>query len=142
MIKLEDRASVVILSLITFMGIFYAIMFLNDTFAAAFAERAGQGAPDELTLFWMGSWGYIYLALSVGNIIAMMCPASDSRVFFRTMSFLAMIAFIRALGNTLAAPDGQEVLWVPLIAQLIVLIGYSVVLTRTGSRAGKHFGWV
>ena len=142
MIKLEDRTSVVILSLITFMGIFYAIMFLNDTFAAAFAERAGQGAPDEQTLFWMGSWGYIYLALSVGNIIAMMCPASDSRVFFRTMSFLAMIAFIRALGNTLAAPDGQEVLWVPLIAQLIVLIGYSVVLTRTGSRAGKHFGWV
>ena len=142
MIKLEDRASVVILSLITFMGIFYAIMFLNDTFAAAFAERAGQGAPDEQTLFWMGSWGYIYLALSVGNIIAMMCPASDSRVFFRTMSFLAMIAFIRALGNTLAAPDGQEVLWAPLIAQLIVLIGYSVVLTRTGSRAGKHFGWV
>ena len=142
MIKLEDRASVVILSLITFMGIFYAIMFLNDTFAAAFAERAGQGAPDDQTLFWMGSWGYIYLALSVGNIIAMMCPASDSRVFFRTMSFLAMIAFIRALGNTLAAPDGQEVLWVPLIAQLIVLIGYSVVLTRTGSRAGKHFGWV
>lgn len=142
MIKLEDRASVVILSLITFMGIFYAIMFLNDTFATAFAERAGQGAPDEQTLFWMGSWGYIYLALSVGNIIAMMCPASDSRVFFRTMSFLAMIAFIRALGNTLAAPDGQEVLWVPLIAQLIVLIGYSVVLTRTGSRAGKHFGWV
>ena len=142
MIKLEDRASVVILSLITFMGIFYAIMFLNDTFAAAFAERAGQGAPDEQTLFWMGSWGYIYLALSVGNIIAMMCPASDSRVFFRTMSFLAMIAFIRALGNTVAAPDGQEVLWVPLIAQLIVLIGYSVVLTRTGSRAGKHFGWV
>tara|TARA_B100001029_G_scaffold76631_1_gene62622 strand:- start:1454 stop:1882 length:429 start_codon:yes stop_codon:yes gene_type:complete len=142
MIKLEDRASVVILSLITFMGIFYAIMFLNDTFAAAFAERAGQGAPDEQTLFWMGSWGYIYLAISVGNIIAMMCPASDSRVFFRTMSFLAMIAFIRALGNTLAAPDGQEVLWVPLIAQLIVLIGYSVVLTRTGSRAGKHFGWV
>ena len=122
MIKLEDRASVVILSLITFMGIFYAIMFLNDTFAAAFAERAGQGAPDEQTLFWMGSWGYIYLALSVGNIIAMMCPASDSRVFFRTMSFLAMIAFIRALGNTLAAPDGQEVLWVPLIAQLIVLL--------------------
>ena len=142
MIKLEDRASVVILSLITFMGIFYAIMFLNDSFATAFAERAGQGAPDEQTLFWMGSWGYIYLALSVGNIIAMMCPASDSRVFFRTMSFLAMIAFIRALGNTLAAPDGQEVLWVPLIAQLIVLIGYSVVLTRTGSRAGKHFGWV
>ena len=142
MIKLEDRASVVILSLITFMGIFYAILFLNDTFATAFAERAGQGAPDEQTLFWMGSWGYIYLALSVGNIIAMMCPASDSRVFFRTMSFLAMIAFIRALGNTLAAPDGQEVLWVPLIAQLIVLIGYSVVLTRTGSRAGKHFGWV
>ena len=142
MIKLEDRASVVILSLITFMGIFYAIMFLNDTFATAFAERAGQGAPDEQTLFWMGSWGYIYLAISVGNIIAMMCPASDSRVFFRTMSFLAMIAFIRALGNTLAAPDGQEVLWVPLIAQLIVLIGYSVVLTRTGSRAGKHFGWV
>ena len=142
MIKLEDRASVVILSLITFMGIFYAIMFLNDTFAAAFAERAGQGAPDEQTLFWMGSWGYIYLALSVGNIIAMMCPASDSRVFFRTMSFLAMIAFIRALGNTVAAPEGQEVLWVPLIAQLIVLIGYSVVLTRTGSRAGKHFGWV
>ena len=142
MIKLEDRASVVILSFITFMGIFYAIMFLNDTFAAAFAERAGRGAPDEQTLFWMGSWGYIYLALSVGNIIAMMCPASDSRVFFRTMSFLAMIAFIRALGNTLAAPDGQEVLWVPLIAQLIVLIGYSVVLTRTGSRAGKHFGWV
>ena len=142
MIKLEDRTSVVILSLITFMGIFYAIMFLNDSFATAFAERAGQGAPDEQTLFWMGSWGYIYLALSVGNIIAMMCPASDSRVFFRTMSFLAMIAFIRALGNTLAAPDGQEVLWVPLIAQLIVLIGYSVVLTRTGSRAGKHFGWV
>ena len=106
MIKLEDRASVVILSLITFMGIFYAIMFLNDSFATAFAERAGQGAPDEQTLFWMGSWGYIYLALSVGNIIAMMCPASDSRVFFRTMSFLAMIAFIRALGNTLAAPDG------------------------------------
>ena len=142
MIKLEDRASVVILSLITFMGIFYAIMFLNDTFAAAFAERAGQGAPDEQTLFWMGSWGYIYLALSVGNIIAMMCPASDSRVFFRTMSFLAMIAFIRALGNTVAAPEGQEVLWAPLIAQLIVLIGYSVVLTRTGSRAGKHFGCV
>ena len=142
MIKLEDRTSVVILSLITFMGIFYAIMFLNDSFATAFAERAGQGAPDEQTLFWMGSWGYIYLALSVGNIIAMMCPASDSRVFFRTMSFLAMIAFIRALGNTLAAPDGQEVLWAPLIAQLIVLIGYSVVLTRTGSRAGKHFGWV
>ena len=142
MIKLEDRASVVILSLITFMGIFYAIMFLNDTFAAAFAERAGQGAPDEQTLFWMGSWGYIYLALSVGNIIAMMCPASDSRVFFRTMSFLAMIAFIRALGNTVAAPEGQEVLWAPLIAQLIVRIGYSVVLTRTGSRAGKHFGWV
>ena len=50
MIKLEDRASVVILSLITFMGIFYAIMFLNDTFAAAFAERAGQGAPDEVAL--------------------------------------------------------------------------------------------
>ena len=142
MIKLEDRASVVILSLITFMGIFYAIMFLNDTFATAFAERAGQGAPDEQTLFWMGSWGYIYLAISVGNIIAMMCPASDSRVFFRTMSFLAMIAFIRALGNTVAAPEGQEVLWAPLIAQLIVLIGYSVVLTRTGSRAGKHFGWV
>ena len=124
------------------MGIFYAIMFLNDTFAAAFAHRPGQGAPDEQTLCWMGSWGYIYLALSVGNIIAMMCPASDSRVFFRTMSFLAMIAFIRALGNTVAAPEGQEVLWAPLIAQLIVLIGYSVVLTRTGSRAGKHFGWV
>ena len=37
MIKLEDRASVVILSLITFMGIFYARMFLNDNFATAFA---------------------------------------------------------------------------------------------------------
>jgi hypothetical protein len=142
MIKLEDRPSVVILSLISFMGIFYAIMFLNDTFATAFAERAGQGAPDEQTLFWMGSWGYIYLALSIGNIMAMMSPASDSRVFLRTMSFLAMIAFIRALGNTVAAPEGQEILWAPLIAQLIVLIGYSVVLTRTGSRAGKHFGWV
>ena len=142
MIKLEDRASVVILSLITFMGIFYAIMFLNDTFATAFEERAGQGAPDEQTLFWMGSWGYIYLALSIGNIMAIMSPASDSRVFLRTMAFLAMIAFIRALGNTIAGPEGQDVLWAPLIAQLIVLIGYSVVLTRTGSRAGKHFGWV
>ena len=43
MIKLEDRASVVILSLITFMGIFYAIMFLNDTFATAFAAPVVVG---------------------------------------------------------------------------------------------------
>ena len=140
MIKLEDRLSVVILCLITFMAIFYALMFLGEGSATAFAERLGGPAPNEATLFWMGSWGYIYLALAVGNMMALMSPASESRVFLRTMSFLAMVAFIRALGNTIIADEVTT--YAPLIAQLLVLVGYSVVLTRTGSRLGKHFGWV
>ena len=41
MIKLEDRPSVVILCLITFMAIFYALMFLGEGIANAFAERLG-----------------------------------------------------------------------------------------------------
>lgn len=140
MIKLEDKPSVAILCIITFMAIFYALMFIIDGFAVAFTERAGWPAPNEGTLFWMAGWGYIYLALAVGNMMALMSPASESRVFLRTMSFLAMIAFIRALGNTIIADEVAT--YAPLIAQLIVLIGYSVVLTRTGSRLGKHFGWV
>jgi hypothetical protein len=67
MIKLEDNVSVVIICVITFMAIFYSFMFLGDNFAAAFMERTGNPAPNEATLFWMGSWGFIYLSLAVGN---------------------------------------------------------------------------
>ena len=141
MIKLEDRPSVVILCIMTFMSVFYALMFINDGFAAAFAERLGSDtAPNEGTLFWMAGWGYIYLALAVGNMMAILAPASESRVFLRTMSFLAIVALIRALGNTIIADEVTT--YAPLIAQFLVLVGYSVVLTRTGSRLGKHFGWV
>ena len=41
MIKLEDRPSVIILSIITFIAIFYAFMFLGDNTASAFMERTG-----------------------------------------------------------------------------------------------------
>ena len=61
MIKLEDNVSVVIICFVTFMAIFYSFMFLGDNFAAAFMERTGGAPPNEATLFWMGSWGYIYL---------------------------------------------------------------------------------
>jgi hypothetical protein len=141
MIKLEDRVSVVILCLITAMAIFYSLMMLGDEWAAGFMDRIGRPAPNEDTLFWMGSWGFIYLALSVGNICALLAPASDSRVYFRAMSFLAMVAFLRVLGNTIASEE-EIANFAPIIAQLLVLIGYSVILTRTNSRVGKHFGWL
>ena len=51
MIKLEDKVSVVIICVITFMAIFYSFMFLSDNFAAAFMERSGSPAPNETTLF-------------------------------------------------------------------------------------------
>ena len=140
MIKLEDRVSVVILCLITFMGIFYALMMVNANFASAFLESLGRPTPNEDTLFWMRWWGYIYLGLGIGNIMALLAPASDSRVFLRAMTMVAMISFIRVLGNNLAI--GELDISPTLIAQFLVLIGYSVVLTRTNSRIGKHFGWL
>ena len=140
MIKLEDRVSVVILCLITFMGTFYALMMVNANFASAFLESLGRPTPNEDTLFWMGSWGYIYLGLGIGNIMALLAPASDSRVFLRAMTMVAMISFIRVLGNNLAI--GELDISPTLIAQFLVLVGYSVVLTRTNSRIGKHFGWL
>jgi hypothetical protein len=140
MIKLEDRASVIILCLITFMGLFYSFMMLGDGFASAFLEKLGRPAPNEDTLFWMGWWGYIYLALGIGNIMALLSPASESKVFFRTMALLSFISFLRVLGNNLAV--GELDINPPLIAQLLVFIGYSVILTRTNSRAGAHFGWL
>ena len=51
MIKLEDRVSVVILCLITFMGTFYALMMVNANFASAFLESLGRPTPNEDTLF-------------------------------------------------------------------------------------------
>ena len=78
MIKLEDNVSVVIICVITFMAIFYSFMFLGDNFAAAFMERTGNPAPNEATLFWMGSWGFIYLSLAVGNIMACLLYTSDA----------------------------------------------------------------
>jgi|TARA_B110000305_G_C19396374_1_gene617664 hypothetical protein len=140
MIKLEDRISVVILCLVTAMAIFYSLMMLGDGWATAFMERAGRPAPNEDTLYWMGSWGFIYLALAVGNICALLAPASDSRVYFRAMAFLAMVSFLRVLGNTIISDE--VVNYVPIIAQLLVLIGYSVILSRTSSRVGTHFGWL
>lgn len=140
MIKLEDRISVIILCLITFMGTFYALMMVNANFATAFLESLGRPIPNEDTLFWMGWWGYIYLGLGIGNIMAILSPASDSRVFLRAMTMVAMISLIRVLGNQLAADDLS--ITPTLIAQFLVLIGYSVVLTRTNSRLGKHFGWL
>jgi len=140
MIKLEDRVSVVILCLITFMGTFYALMMVNANFASAFLESLGRPTPNEDTLFWMGWWGYIYLGLGIGNIMALLAPASDSRVFLRAMTMVAMISLIRVLGNNLAT--GELDISPTLIAQFLVLIGYSVVLTRTNSRIGKHFGWL
>ena len=103
-------------------------------------EKLGRPAPNEDTLFWMGWWGYIYLALGIGNIMALLSPASESRVFFRTMALLSLISFLRVLGNNLAV--GELDINPPLIAQLLVFIGYSVILTRTNSRAGAHFGWL
>ena len=140
MIKLEDRVSVIILCLITFMGTFYALMMVNNGFSSSFLERIGRPTPNEDTLFWMGWWGYIYLALGIGNIMALLSPASESRVFFRAMTALAMISFIRVLGNNLAV--GELNINPPLVAQFLVLVGYSVILTRTNSRLGKHFGWL
>ena len=141
MIKLEDRVSVVILCLLSAMALFYSLMMLGDDWAAGFMDRIGRPAPNQDTLFWMGSWGFIYLALCVGNICALLAPASDSKVYFRAMSFLAMVAFLRVIGNTIAS--GEEVTnYVPIVAQLLVLVGYSIVLSRTNSRIGKHFGWL
>ena len=88
----------------------------------------------------MGSWGYIYLSLAVGNIMALLVPASESRVYFRAMAFLAFISLLRALGNTIIAEE--TLTYAPLIASFIVAIGFSVVLSRTKSRAGAHFGWL
>ena len=140
MIKLEDNVSVVIICVITFMAIFYSFMFLGDNFAAAFMEGTGNPAPNEATLFWMGSWGFIYLSLAVGNIMALLVPASESRVYFRAMTFLAFVSLLRALGNTIIAEE--TLTYAPLIASFIVAIGFSVVLSRTKSRAGAHFGWL
>ena len=140
MIKLEDRISVIILCLLTFLCTFYALMMVNANFATAFLESLGRPTPNEDTLFWMGWWGYIYLGLGIGNIMAILSPASDSRVFLRAMTMVAMISLIRVLGNQLAADDLS--ISPTLIAQFLVLIGYSVVLTRTNSRLGKHFGWL
>jgi Sec-independent protein secretion pathway component TatC len=92
MIKLEDNVSVVIICAITFMAIFYSFMFLGDNFAAAFMERTGNPAPNEATLFWMGSWGFIYLSLAVGNIMALLVPASESRVYFPCNDFPCLLS--------------------------------------------------
>jgi Sec-independent protein secretion pathway component TatC len=97
MIKLEDNVSVVIICVITFMAIFYSFMFLGDNFAAAFMERTGNPAPNEATLFWMGSWGYIYLSLAVGNIMALLVPASESRVYFPCNDFPCLCFSIKSV---------------------------------------------
>ena len=68
MIKLEDRVSVVILCLLTAMALFYSLMMLGDDWAAGFMDRIGRPAPNQDTLFWMGSWGFIYLALCLSLI--------------------------------------------------------------------------
>ena len=104
MIKLEDNVSVVIICFVTFMAIFYSFMFLGDNFAAAFMERTGGAPPNEATLFWMGSWGFIYLSLAVGNIMALLVPASESRVYFRAMAFLAFVSFL-ILASVSALPS-------------------------------------
>jgi flagellar biosynthesis protein FliQ len=56
------------------------------------------------------------------------------------MTFLAFVSLLRALGNTIIAEE--TLTYAPLIASFIVAIGYSVVLSRTKSRAGAHFGWL
>jgi len=88
----------------------------------------------------MGSWGFIYLSLAVGNIISLLVPASESRTYFRAMTFLAFVSFLRALGNAIIAEG--DVFLPPLIASFIVAVAFSVVLSRTKSRAGAHFGWL
>ncbi len=140
MIKLEDRPSVIILSIITFIAVFYAFMFLTEGAATAFMERTGGPAPNEGTLFFMGSVGYIYLGIAIANVMAMMAPASQSMVFFRAMVIITFIAALRAIGNAIIA---DEILtYAPLIATILVYVGYAVVMSRNKARLGTHVGWL
>ena len=140
MIKLEDRPSVIILSIITFIAVFYAFMFLTEGAATAFMERTGGPAPNEGTLFFMGSVGYIYLGIAIANVMAMMAPASQSMVYFRAMVIITFIAALRAIGNAIIA---DEILtYAPPIATILVYVGYAVVMSRNKARLGTHFGWL
>ena len=53
MIKLEDRPSVIILSIITFIAIFYAFMFLGDnTQVHLWKEQVDQRLTREPCFLW------------------------------------------------------------------------------------------
>ena len=104
------------------------------------SERTGGPAPNEGTLFFMGSVGYIYLGIAIANVMAMMAPASQSMVFFRAMVIITFIAALRAIGNAIIA---DEILtYAPLIATILVYVGYAVVMSRNKARLGTHFGWL
>tara|TARA_Y100000287_G_C14119666_1_gene304275 strand:- start:239 stop:586 length:348 start_codon:yes stop_codon:yes gene_type:complete len=115
-------------------------MFLTEGAATAFMERTGGPAPNEGTLFFMGSVGYIYLGIAIANVMAMMAPASQSMVYFRAMVIITFIAALRAIGNAIIA---DEILtYAPLIATILVYVGYAVVMSRNKARLGTHFGWL
>ena len=115
-------------------------MFLGDNTASAFMERTGGSTPNEGTMFFMGTVGFIYIGIAIGNVMAMMAPASQSMVFFRAMALVSFIAALRAIGNTIIA---DEILtYAPLIATILVYVGYAVVMSRCKARIGTHFGWL
>ena len=47
---------------------------------------------------------------------------------------------LRAIGNAIIA---DEILtYAPLIATILVYVGYAVVMSRNKARLGTHFGWL
>ena len=108
MIKQNDTATITLLLLISLVALIYALMFFYANTAEAFIARLGGdfAQQGESGYFWMRQIGIIYVALAIGNIIALMAPPEQCTVYYSAM-----------LVGSVTFPDGGN----PLLAFFIVL---------------------
>ena len=143
MIKNNDTATVIILSLVAFVALTYSMMFIYQPNAEAFIERLGPDAlaQSEGGYFWMGLIGTIYLALAIGNVFALLATPQECAVYYRVMVILTFFLFLRALWFTMTQENASANL-TPLIVQGLVWLGTLVVYTRSGQRIGSNINWM
>ena len=142
MIKQNDTATITLLLLISLVALIYALMFFYTNTAEAFIARLGGdfAQQGESGYFWMRQIGIIYVALAIGNIIALMATPEQCTVYFRAMLVLTFFAFMRALWITMTVEGGTNNL-MPLISQGLVWLGFLIIYSRSGQRSGSNVLW-
>ena len=67
-------------------------------------------------------------------------PYGETRSYSDIAEAIGNKKAVRAIGNAIIA---DEILtYAPLIATILVYVGYAVVMSRNKARLGTHFGWL